>query len=113
MDDGHGGSTTDHVVVTVTGTNHTPTIVVASTTDTGSITELAATTNSNTSDSTNGSIAFADPDLSDTHTVSQGTPTFVWSGGSLSASQISALTSAGTLGLTKTDSTGTGSGSVA
>ena len=45
--------------------------------------------------------------------MTQAAPTFAWSGGSLSASQIAALTNASTLSLTETDSTGTGSGSVA
>ena len=87
--------------------------MTGSTTATGAIGEIAATTGSTTSDHAYGSIAFADVDLSDTHTVSQAAPTFAWSGGTLSAGQIAALTSASTLELIKTDSTGTGSGSVA
>ena len=113
VSDGHGGTTSQDVAVTITGTDEAPTIVAGSTTATGAISELAATTGSSTSDSAAGSIAFADPDLSDVHTVSKGTPTFAWSGGTLSASKITALTSASTLTLTETDSTGTGSGSVA
>src|SRR5207302_94509 len=97
----------------IAGANDAPTIVAGSTTATGSITEVANTTGSTATDSSTGTIAFADVDLSDTHTLSQAAPTFSWSGGSLSASQITALTSASTLTLTETDSTGTGSGSVA
>src|SRR5439155_1379417 len=111
--DTHGGTTSQNVVVTVTGTNDQPTIVAGSTTATGAFGEASNTTGSTASDSATGSIAFADVDLSDAHTVSQAAPSFSWSGGTLSAGQISALTSASTLALTKTDSTGTGSGSVA
>ncbi|KRQ08298.1 beta strand repeat-containing protein [Bradyrhizobium manausense] len=113
VDDGHGGTTSQNVVVTVTGTNDQPTIVAGSTIATGAFSEASNTTGSTSTDSASGSIGFADVDLSDAHTVSQAAPTFSWSGGTLSAGQISALTSASTLALTKTDSTGTGSGSVA
>ncbi|MGY3562439.1 VCBS repeat-containing protein [Bradyrhizobium sp. USDA 4463] len=111
--DTHGGTTSQNVVVTITGTNDAPSIVAGSTTATGAFSELSGQTGSTTADSASGSIAFADVDLSDTHTVSQGTPSFAWSGGSLTAGQISALTAASTLTLTKTDSIGSGSGSVA
>ena len=113
VDDGHGGVVSQPVTVTITGTNDAPTIVAGSTTATGTIGEIASTTGSSTSDSTAGSIAFADADLSDTHTVSKAAPSFAWSGGALTAGQIAALTSAGTLALTEHDSTGTGAGSVA
>ncbi|WP_420965872.1 VCBS domain-containing protein [Bradyrhizobium sp. B120] len=112
INDGHGGTTTQNVVVTITGTNDAPTIS-AGTTASGAFNEAAGVTGSTTTDSASGTIAFADVDLSDSHTVTQGTPSFAWSGGPLSGGQISALTSASTLALTKTDSTGTGSGSVA
>ena len=113
VDDGHGGVVTQPVTITVTGTNDSPTITAGSTTATGAITELAATTGSSASDSSSGSVAFADPDLADHHSVTPSGPTFAWSGGSLSAGKITALTNASTLQLTETDSTGTGSGSVA
>ena len=113
VSDGHTGTVSQDVTVTITGANDAPTIVAGSTTATGAIGELAATTGSTTLDSANGSIAFTDVDLIDSHTVSQAAPTFVWSGGTLSAGQIAALTSASTLALTETDSTGTGAGSVA
>jgi T1SS-143 domain-containing protein len=60
-----------------------------------------------------GTISFTDADVTDTHTVSAGGPTFVWSGGTLSSAQLSALTSASFLTLVETDSTGAGQGSVA
>ena len=97
VSDGHGGTTSQDVAVTITGTNDSPTITAGSTTATGAITELAATTGSSTSDSTSGSIAFADPDLSDHHSVTPAGPAFAWSGGSLSASKITALTNASSL----------------
>ncbi|WP_347951913.1 VCBS domain-containing protein [Bradyrhizobium sp. SSUT77] len=111
--DAHGGSTSQNVVVTITGSNDAPSIVAGSTTATGSFSELSGQSGSSTTDSASGMIAFADVDLSDTHTIGQGTASFAWSGGSLTAGQISALTSASTLTLTKTDSTGSGSGGVA
>src|SRR5262249_21311243 len=64
-------------------------------------------------DQASGTIAFKDVDLNDAHTLSQSAPTFAWSGGTLSASQITALTAAGTLTLVETDSTGSGAGSAA
>ena len=68
--DTHGGSTTQDVVVTVTGTNDQPTIVAGSTTASGAFSEAANTTGSTAPDTASGSIAFADVDLSDTHSVS-------------------------------------------
>ena len=65
-----------------------------------------------TLDQTSGTLSFTDVDLSDTHTVSQGTPSFNWVGHSLTTAQINALTAASTLLLSETDSFGTGTGSV-
>ena len=113
VDDHHGDVVTTPITVTITGTNDAPTIVTGSTTATGAITELPNETGDSALDHAGGTIAFADVDLDDTHTVSQAAPTFLWSGGTLSAGQISALTADGTLTLTETDSTGSGSGSVA
>jgi VCBS repeat-containing protein len=61
VDDGNGGTVTQPVTVTITGTNDTPTITAA--VSSGAVTEdgtLSAT----------GAIAFADVDLRDGHTVS-------------------------------------------
>jgi VCBS repeat-containing protein len=113
VSDGNGGLATQDVKITIGGAEDAPTITASSTTATGSFGEMTGVVGSTALDSASGSIAFADVDLSDAHTVSQAAPTFNWSGGTLSASQIAALTSASTLTLTKTDSTGTGSGSVA
>src|SRR5258706_1977796 len=113
VSEGQGGTATQRVTITINGTNEAPTISGGSTTGTGAFSEAANPPAWTATDGANGSIAFADVDLSDAHTVSQAAPIFAWSGGTLSAGQISALTSASTLALTKTDSTGTGSGSVA
>src|SRR5262249_36770078 len=105
--DGHGGFDTKTMTVNVTGTNDAPTIVAGLTTATGSLTENAQ----GTYDTTSGTIAFQDVDLIDHHTVSQ-SASFAWSGGTLSAAQQAALAAASTLTLVKSDSTGTGAGSV-
>nr|WP_155262602.1 VCBS domain-containing protein [Bradyrhizobium sp. BR2003] len=53
--------------ITITGTNDTP--AVTSSAQAGSITELAATTNSAQPDTAHGTLTFTDADLTDTHTV--------------------------------------------
>src|SRR5262245_6092717 len=112
LNDGQGGTVSQDVSVTVVGVNDAPTITSAGAA--GSLSERANTTNDTADkDQASGTIAFADPDLSDTHTVTQAAPTFTWSGGTLTAAQQAALTAAGTLTFVKADSTGTGSGSVA
>ncbi|WP_342710725.1 VCBS domain-containing protein [Bradyrhizobium sp. B124] len=70
VDDGHGGTVSQPVTITVTGTNDLPTIVAGSTTASGAFSEAANTTGSTAPDTASGSIAFADVDLSDHHTVS-------------------------------------------
>ena len=62
ISDGHGGSVSQDVVVTVTGTNDDPTI--EATAQAGSVTEDSLPTGAS------GSFAFADVDLSDVHSVS-------------------------------------------
>src|SRR5690349_15142275 len=105
---GNGAISVATVHVTVTGTNDAPTIVAASTVASGAITEHVGATGSGAADSASGSVAFADTDLHDTHSLAQSGPTFVWSGGTLSADQQQALAAAGTLALIEHDSTGTG-----
>jgi VCBS repeat-containing protein len=113
IDDHHGGTVTQPVTVTVTGTNDAPSIVAGSTTATGTITQTKETGNKTAS----GTIAFKDVDLNDTHAVSQAAPSFVWKAGdtvlTLSAAQQAALAAASTLTLVETDSTHSGTGSVA
>src|SRR5262249_29594092 len=114
LNDGNGGTASQDVAITGVGVNDAPTLVAGSTTPNGAFSERANTTNDTVDkDQASGTIAFADPDLSDTHTVTQGAPTFTWSGGTLSAPQQAALAAASTLTFVKTDSTGPGSGSLA
>ncbi|MCA1547854.1 VCBS domain-containing protein [Bradyrhizobium sp. BRP19] len=72
VDDGHGGVVSTPITVSidgadvnVEGTNDVPTIVEDSTTPTGEVTEDTAATLT-----ANGTVAFNDPDLTDTHTAS-------------------------------------------
>jgi len=117
LDDHKGGTDTATVTIVVTGTNDAPVLAVDTSGAGGSglhaITELANKTGDSTDhDTAPGLLAFTDPDLSDTHIVSQGKPTYAWSGGVLSATQTDALTAAATLTLSETDSTHTGKGSI-
>ena len=75
LSDGHGGTVSQDVTVTITGTNDAP--VVATTDVTGAVTELA-TPAGNLTDS--GVIAFTDVDLTDTHSIA---PTITASAGAL------------------------------
>ncbi|WP_439099766.1 VCBS domain-containing protein [Bradyrhizobium yuanmingense] len=72
VDDGHGGVVSTPLTVSINGadvnvegTNDLPTIVEDSTTPTGAVTEDTAAILT-----ANGTIAFNDPDLTDTHTAS-------------------------------------------
>ena len=109
---GNGTLSWARAVIVVIGVNDAPQIVSVGTTSTAAITELADQTAASALGTASGKIAFADVDLSDTHTASVAAPVFNWSGGTLSASQSAALQAAGTLALTVTDSTNSGSGSV-
>ncbi|MCX7055618.1 MAG: VCBS domain-containing protein, partial [Proteobacteria bacterium] len=111
-DSGNLVSNTATLTITVTGTDDAPTVTAGTTTATGAITELVATKGSASADTASGTIAFADLDLADTHSIAVTATNYVWSGGTLTAGQQTALTSAFALG-TKTDSTGTGSGTQA
>ncbi|UGA42558.1 VCBS domain-containing protein [Bradyrhizobium quebecense] len=68
VDDHHGGVVTQPVTITITGTNDTPTF--ASEPPTTSVPEAIGETGSTKPDAVQGVVAFADVDLSDTHTVS-------------------------------------------
>ena len=103
---------TQTVTVAVTGTDDAPVIVGDSTTPTGSLTEDAQGHGVGR-ERVSGMIAFHDVDLTDHHTVSKSVASFAWWGGTLTAAQLTALTSASTLTFVKSDSTGTGAGSVA
>ncbi|MGY4475765.1 VCBS domain-containing protein [Bradyrhizobium sp. USDA 3364] len=68
VDDHHGGVVTQPVTITITGTNDVPTFT--SEPPTATIAEQPDTTGSSKPDIAAGVVAFADVDLSDTHTVS-------------------------------------------
>ena len=65
FNDHHGGTVTQDVTVTITGTNDAPTIIAGTTTASGGVTEDAGTPTL----STGGTIAFRDVDLVDTHSA--------------------------------------------
>jgi len=69
VNDGHGGTATQVVAVTLTGTNDAPVITSTAAAATGSVTELAGVTGSAALDTTSGTITFKDVDLIDLHTV--------------------------------------------
>ncbi|MHC2254502.1 VCBS repeat-containing protein [Bradyrhizobium embrapense] len=68
VDDHHGGVVTQPVTITITGTNDVPTFTSAP--PTASITEAIGETGSTKPDVAQGVVAFADVDLSDTHSMS-------------------------------------------
>ena len=110
IDDGHGGSTTQDVTITILGTNHP--VVITSGSESSTVVEQDATTGSSAPDATPttpaGTLVFTDQDTSDTHTV---TVTLDSSSGPTPPAATQAdLTAALTTVLH--DSTGTGSGSI-
>ncbi|MBO9123106.1 MULTISPECIES: VCBS domain-containing protein [unclassified Rhizobium] len=66
VDDKHGGTTPQTVEITITGTNDQPVIAGG---DKATITERAGLTGNDVSDKASGLIAFADADLSDSHSA--------------------------------------------
>lgn len=68
FDDHHGGTVSQDVTVTITGTNDAPEITSGR--QTGSITEIACITDSSTPDIACGTLTFTDTDLIDTHKMS-------------------------------------------
>ncbi|MCW0002366.1 VCBS domain-containing protein [Pararhizobium sp. YC-54] len=84
--DSSGATSSQTVTVTINGTNDAPVLTVE---QSGSVTEDAASPT--LSDS--GSLSFTDVDVTDTHLVTKAyNGDAAWSGGSLSAGQIAALT---------------------
>ena len=106
---GNGALSWATAVVHFRGTDDGPAITISGSTPTASITEGSGPGGV---EQAGGSILFSDTDLADTHTVSPSGPSFSWSGGTLSASQQLALTTASQLQLTEHDSTGSGTGSI-
>src|SRR5262249_35839574 len=105
-------SSTQPVTITVIGTNDAP-VLAADASGPHTITKHVPTTGSISPDTSTGTLTFTDVDLSDTHKSTTSTPTFAWSGGTLTAAQQSALAAASTLTFSETDSTGSGAGSIA
>ncbi|MDP3074816.1 VCBS domain-containing protein [Bradyrhizobium sp.] len=104
------GSVGQTVSVVVTGTNDA--VVMTSGPDSGAIEEQANTTGSSTLDTASGTLAFADVDLSDSHSVSVALTSAIWSvdpdfvpSGTLSELQTA-------LAAALNDSTGMGAGSL-
>ena len=117
LDDHEGGTDTATVTVFIGGSNDAPVLAADTSGVSGTglhvIAERAYTTGDTADlDSVSGTLAFTDTDLSDTHSVSHGAPSYLWSGGALTTAQTDALTAAATLALSKTDSTHTGAGSI-
>lgn len=113
--DNNGVPVTQTVTITITGTNDAP--VLTADTSIHHADEVVNTTNSSVEDVVNGSLAFTDVDLSDTHSATAalhpGAGSVVWSGGSYSGIPSATLAALGTaMKTTVTDSTGTGAGSV-
>lgn len=110
VDDGHGGSTTQDVTITILGVNHP--VVITSGAESSTVAEQDATTGSSAPDTTPttpaGTLAFTDQDTSDTHSV---TVTLASSSGPTPPAATQAdLANAVTTVLH--DSTGTGTGSI-
>jgi VCBS repeat-containing protein len=104
-------TSTQTVSVIVTGANDAP--VITSGPEAGSVAELPNTTGSSTLDTTpTSTLAFADPDLTDTHQVSVALDSAVWSANPsfVPAETLADLQTA--LATALHDSTGTGSGGI-
>jgi large repetitive protein len=84
---GNGTLSWATVKITLTGTNDAPVLTVD---QVGGVTEDLAVVGGNLTDS--GVLSFADVDLTDTHTVAASYNSATWSGGTLTAGQIAALT---------------------
>jgi T1SS-143 domain-containing protein len=69
VDDGHGGSFTQDVAITITGTNEAPVIVAATSTATGIVIEDTNPDPVTHNLSATGAVNFTDVDLIDTHSV--------------------------------------------
>jgi len=102
VSDGHGGTVSQDVTVTITGTNDAPTIVADMTTASGGVTEDSNVVSGNLV--TSGTIGFNDVDLIDTHTTSVVAGAGNTLGGTLTMGAVSedASTAAGTVGWTYT-----------
>ena len=100
--DTNGGSVSQPVMITITGSNDPP-VLAADASNSHTVGEGLATTRT---------LTFTDVDLTDHHAVSTSVTSATWSGGSTLPSGLTAVL-ADALSTTTTDSTGSGSGSVA
>jgi VCBS repeat-containing protein len=68
VNDGHGGTDSQYVTITLNGSNDAPVVTASSN---GSVTEIAdnATGENTATLTSNGTVTFVDPDWSDSHTV--------------------------------------------
>ncbi len=98
------------VAVTVFGTNDAPNLAV-DVSGLHQITELTDTTGALSLHQTSGTLAFADADLQDTHTVSKNLVSAVWSGGATLPAGLTTVLE-GALSTVLNDSTGSGAGSI-
>ncbi|WP_321406233.1 retention module-containing protein [Tolumonas auensis] len=100
IDDGNGGTASQEVIITITGTNDVPTITAGTTDAIGAVTEDATTPNLTDS----GTITFNDIDLIDTHLTSVTPAVGNTLGGTLTLGSVSesASTEPGTVGWTYT-----------
>lgn len=118
--DQFGATATAELTVTIIGTNDQPVIDTANTTATAEFSENAATLLCEEGPpppvlhSAEGSIAFKDVDLSDTHHLESTppAPTFEWSSGTLSDGTLAMLGGSALFELTLVDTEGTGAGKV-
>jgi VCBS repeat-containing protein len=103
-------SASQTVSVTITGANDA--VAVTSGPESADVAEQANTTGSSTPDTANGSLSFADVDLSDTHSVSVALTSAVWSGDPDYVPPATRADLETALATALNDSTGSGSGSI-
>jgi VCBS repeat-containing protein len=104
-------SSTQPVTITITGTNDAP-VLAADSVASHAVLELAGQSGDTADqDAASGTLSFADVDLTNIHTSTNGLVSAVWSGGALLPSGLNTVLGA-SLTTTVTDSTGTGTGSV-
>lgn len=109
ISDGHGGSVTQPVWITIAGANDRP-VLVADASGPHGMTEVGGVTAGSGAESASVTLAFSDVDLTDSHSVAFALTSSGWSNGTLPAATADALLHA--LTLARSDSTGTGTGSV-
>ena len=104
-------TSTRPVTITITGTNDAP-VLAADASGPHAITEQTGLTGSVALDTTGGTLAFSDVDLTNHHTVATALGPVSWSGGGTLPIGLGTTLGAAFSASVATDSTGTGSGSV-